>query len=105
MIRHKICRFIMTRPSVEILLHIKETVFKRDTTEHYKPLGHHFVVVKMAGNQPVAYWRGSGYGTNHRWSKHLDLAHQYTTEYQAKLDTNRCDLSHDYNYRIQLVHI
>lgn len=87
------------------MLEIKQQLLPRRHQPTYLEPSHHFIVVKMAGNQPIAYWRGSGYGTNHRWAKYLDLAYQYTTEHQAKLDTDRCDLSHNYNYRIQLVRI
>jgi hypothetical protein len=100
---HKIIKFISTRPSVEILLEIKQRLLPRKHEPTYTEPSHHFVVVKMAGKQPVAYWRGSGHGTNERWTKRRDLAYQYMTEYQARRDTDACALDHKYNYQIQLV--
>jgi hypothetical protein len=100
---HKIIEFLSARPSIEILLEIKQRLLPRKHQPTYIEPSHHFIVVKMAGNQPVAYWRGSGHGTNERWTKRPHLAYQYMTEYQARRDTEACHLDHRNNYQIQLV--
>jgi hypothetical protein len=100
---HKLIKFLATRPSVEILLEIKQRLRPRNIEPNFIYPSHHYIVAKMAGNQPVAYWKGSGHATNGRWTKRKDLAHQYATEYQARRDTEQCDLSYQYNYQIQLV--
>ena len=100
---HKLIKFLATRPSIEILLEIKQRLLPRNIEPNFIYPSHHYIVAKMAGNQPVAYWKGSGHATNGRWTKRKDLAHQYATEYQARRDTEQCDLSYQYNYQIQLV--
>jgi hypothetical protein len=93
----------MTRPSIEILLEIRQRLLPRRHQPTYLEPSHHFIVVKMAGNQPVAYWRGSGYGTGEQWTKREHLAYRYMTEHQAHRDTDSCHLEHKYTFEVRLI--
>lgn len=97
---HKLIHFIATRPSIEIMLEIRQRLLPRRHKPNYLEPSQHFIVVKIAGNQVVAFWRGSGHGT---WTKRQHLAFEYITEYQARRDLNSCRLDHQHKVEIRLI--